>query len=81
MADIRSLLSALDERTIAREVAIPHDELRMRYPLRSNTVTDFDEFTDLIGDYYNHHFTSCISGGRCCFGSYLSGWTRLRREG
>jgi len=63
MADIRSLLAALDERTIAREVAIPHDEVRMRYPLRSNTVTDFDEFTDMIGDYYNYHFTSCISGG------------------
>ena len=63
MANIGSLLNALDERTIAREVAIPHDEVRMRYSLRSNTVTDFNEFTDLIGDYYTYHFTRCLSGG------------------
>jgi hypothetical protein len=63
MADIGSLLSALDERTIAQEVALAHDEARMRYPLHANTVRDFDEFTDLIGHYYNYHFTTCVSGG------------------
>ena len=63
MAHVGTILSALDERTIAQEVAIPHDEARMRYPLQSNTVRDFDEFTDLIGDYYNYHFTKCVSGG------------------
>ena len=35
----------------------------MQYPLRSNTVRDFDEFTNLIGDYYNYHFTKCVSSG------------------
>jgi len=63
MAHVGTILSALDERTIAQEVAIPHDEARMQYPLRSNTVRDFDEFTNLIGDYYNYHFTKCVSSG------------------
>jgi hypothetical protein len=37
----------------------------MRYPLSSNTVSNFDEFTQIIGHYYNTHFTKCISrGGR-----------------
>jgi hypothetical protein len=63
MSAIASLLSALDERTIAREVGLPHDEARMRYSLRSNTVEDFEEFSRVIGDYYNSHFTSAVSGG------------------
>jgi hypothetical protein len=35
----------------------------MRYPLRTNTVSSFTEFSNLIGDYYNHHFTTCVSNG------------------
>jgi hypothetical protein len=35
----------------------------MRYSPTSNTVGNFDEFTDRIADYYNYHFTTCISGG------------------
>ena len=58
-----SLLEALEERTIARHVGIPHDEARMRYPLVSNTVRDFAQFSQVIGDYYNHHFTQCVSRG------------------
>ncbi len=63
MASIHSLLAALDERTIAQRIGIANDETRMRYPLRSNTVRSFDEFSNVIGDYYNYHFTSCVSGG------------------
>ena len=63
MATIDSLLAAIDEQTIARKIGIPHDEARIRFPLNSNTVGDFDEFTNLIGDYYNHHFTNCITSG------------------
>jgi hypothetical protein len=63
MATINSLLLALDERTIAQRVGIPHDETRMRYHPASNTVGDFGEFEALIGDYYNYHFTTCISHG------------------
>ena len=52
MASISSLLAALDERTIARGVGLRHDEARMQYPLRRNTVATFDEFAHLITDYY-----------------------------
>jgi hypothetical protein len=35
----------------------------MRYPLQRNTVDDFEEFSRIIGDYYNYHFTNCVSFG------------------
>ena len=63
MAAIDNLLKALDEREMAQRVGLKHDEARMNYQLRSNTVTDFDGFTDIIADYYNHHFAKCVSGG------------------
>lgn len=63
MATINILLSALDEREIARCVAAPHDEARMQYHLSSNTVADYDQFSDAITDYYNYHHTRCISRG------------------
>ena len=63
MVAVQSVLGALEERQIARRIGIPHDETRMRYPLERNTVRDFDEFSSAIGDYYNHHFSSCISNG------------------
>ena len=65
MPSVRALLSDLDERTIAQRVGIAHDEARMNYRPRSNTVGSFSEFTDLIGGYVQHHYSRCIShGGR-----------------
>jgi len=62
---INSLLAELDERTIAQRIGISHDEARMQYHLHANTVASFEEFDQIIGDYYNQHFTACIShGGR-----------------
>lgn len=63
MATISSLLSDLDERVIAQRVAIKHDEVRMQYRLTSNIVADFDQFSATIGDYYNYHFTRCVTRG------------------
>lgn len=63
MATINTLLSDLDERLIARRIGIRHDESRMQYHLRSNTVTDFNQFRDTIADYYNYHYTNCVSNG------------------
>jgi len=63
MGTIRSLLSELDERVIARLIGIPHDESRMRYQLRSNTVEDFERFSVIIADYYNYHYTRSVSKG------------------
>ena len=60
---IDSLLAELHERTIAQRIGIPHDEARMRYPLQSNIVGSFDEFSRIISDYYNKHFTACVSHG------------------
>lgn len=62
MAAIDHLLAALDERTIAQRIGLPHDEARMRYPLQSNTVGTFDQFSDIIADYYNFHH-QCVSNG------------------
>jgi hypothetical protein len=67
MTSIEGLLAELDEKTIATRIGIPHDEARMRYQMNSNTVEDFEEFSRKIGDYFNYHFTSCVS-----FGGYLS---------
>lgn len=63
MPSFQSVQAALDERRIAELIGIPHDEARMRYSLRSNTVGSFEEFSDRIGDYYNYHFTTCVSRG------------------
>ena len=63
MAAIDNLLAALDERNIARQIGLKHDEARMAYTLERNTAADFDEFTRIIADYYNHHFGSCMSSG------------------
>lgn len=63
MATINSLLSDLDERTIAQRIGIAHDEARMRYHLPSNTVSDFNQFSTIIADYYNYHYTKCVSRG------------------
>jgi len=60
---IATLLGALNERTIARDVAIPHDETRMRFSLSSNTVGSIDEFFARIGEYYSHHHSLCVSKG------------------
>ena len=63
MVSIEKLLEELDERTIAKKVGIPNDQARMSYSLQTNTVESFDEFSKIIGDYYNHHFSKCISLG------------------
>ena len=82
MPSLTSLLSALDERTIARRIGIPHDEARMRYPLHSNTVCSFEQFSDVVGDYYNHHFTTCVSNGGVLSRSEATGRAKeiLERE-
>lgn len=63
MPSIRTILAALDEREIARRVGVPHDEARMRYRLERTTVNTFDEFADLVGDYYAYHFAACVANG------------------
>lgn len=63
MNRIHQLLAALDERRIAQQVGIPHDEARMSFRLERNTVRDWDEFEAIIGAYYTHHSSRCVAVG------------------
>jgi len=63
MGSIQILLAALDERTIARIVAIDHEEARAGYALRSNTVQDFPTYSGIIGHYYAYHYMRCVARG------------------
>lgn len=63
MALIDSLMSQLDERTIAGRIGIVHDEARMQYHLNSNTVSNFSQFRNIITDYYNYHYSRCVIRG------------------
>lgn len=63
MGSLEAILKQLDEREIARKIGIPHDEARMAFSLKKNTVKDFAEFTKTISEYYNYHFVKCVSGG------------------
>ena len=60
---IDSLLDAISEETIAREVELPHNNARMLYHARFGTVTTFEEFSDAIGDYYQYHYSTCVAVG------------------
>jgi len=73
MGSAESLLAALDERRIAERVGIPHDQARISYPLRSNTVSSFNEFDDLLADYCNHHSAACIGRGGVLFRADAAG--------
>jgi len=63
MAAIDNLMAELDERRLARLIGAPHDNARVRYTLRKNTVDSFDKYAEVLGNYYNHHFSTCVSPG------------------
>ena len=63
MAKIDSMLEALSEITIARDVGRRHDDARFRYTSERIAVEDFDEFVHRVGHYYNYHFAACMSAG------------------
>ncbi|MGD2111235.1 MAG: hypothetical protein PVI86_17800 [Phycisphaerae bacterium] len=68
-----ALHEEIDELTIARRIGIPHNEARRLYRLPTSTVASFDEFSRIIGDYYNHHHTTCeCPGGRSSAGDARS---------
>lgn len=63
MGTIDSLCAALDEVAIARNVGIAHDEARAAYTLNKNTVSNFEEFNNLLANYYRHHVSRCVVQG------------------
>ena len=65
MTAIGSILTALGEERLAQDTGIRHDEARLLYRLSKNTVRDYHEFARITGDYYNHHFTTCVTRGGC----------------
>jgi len=65
MAELDNIVAAVESREIAREVDQLHDGARLRYTLPKNTVGTWDEFVNVIADYFSYHFTQCVSrGGR-----------------
>jgi hypothetical protein len=62
MVSFAVLMAALSEQRLA-QVGLSHDECRMRYPLRRNTVGTFAEFERLIGDYFAYHYCGCVAPG------------------
>ena len=63
MNSLDNLLATIDELAIAKNVGIPHDEARMQYSLMKNTLGNYEEFTDMIADYYNFHVSKCVLHG------------------
>ena len=63
MSVLKKILDELDEMFIVNNISNKHIEARMKYPKRILTVSDDTEFDDMIADYYNYHFTTCISQG------------------
>ena len=63
MGSLSSILMQLEENYLAQNIWIPHDEARMAYRCRSNIVGTIEEFTGIVGDYYNYHYTRCVTGG------------------
>ena len=56
MAAVNEPIQALQEMTVAQQIAIPHDETRSQHRLPRNTVSDWREFENIIADYYAFHF-------------------------
>jgi len=65
MAAIDVLLSAINERTIAQQVGIEHDQARAMYRDYSVVVDNYREFERIITEYYQYHCSRCMArGGR-----------------
>ena len=87
MDAMTALLADLNESKIAQRVGNAHDEARMAYHPRSNTVRDFREFTGLIGNFVQHQYSRCVSQGGRLSGAEAAGRGKelidqeLRRQG
>lgn len=90
MSVIQQIRQRLEPEAIAREVQLTHDRARIQFRLERVTVDSMEEFTAVIGDYYNHHIQQ-TTGSRLpnfeaqerakeivvkVYGSLLSGYDR-----
>jgi predicted small metal-binding protein len=63
MGTLDNILREVDETYLVEHITKKHDEARIQYSLSSITVYNDIAFDDAIADYYNYHFTRCISSG------------------
>jgi len=63
MGVLQQILNKLDESFVIEHVTGQHDDARIQFHLNGNTVPSDRAFDDLIAEYYNHHYTKCVSGG------------------
>ncbi len=60
---LENIIKELSKDYITEHIEKPHNEARISFHLTSNSVPDDASFENLIGEYYNHHFTKCVSNG------------------
>lgn len=57
------ILAELSQQALAEQVTRQHDEARISYRLRANTISDFDEYQKELGSYYTYHYNRCVVPG------------------
>ena len=57
------IVRELEDRAMADAVGRKFDDARVSYRLQSNQVSSEDEFYRILGDYYNHVHSCCITPG------------------
>ncbi len=62
MSRIDNLLRALDDVAIAKMIGNKHDDARLEYP-KPPPINTYEDFLEVIGDYYSYHTTTCIAVG------------------
>ena len=63
MSMFSNLMADINEYAVADRVEQHHNRARMAYGRAPYTVTSFEQFEEIIGDYYNYHFSQCIANG------------------
>lgn len=63
MGILDNIIKELSKDYITEHIDKPHNNARISFHLSSNSVPGDASFENVIGEYYNHHFTRCISKG------------------
>ncbi|MFW6061987.1 MAG: hypothetical protein ACOC93_04185 [Planctomycetota bacterium] len=60
---LQALMAELDPRTVARRAKLVHEDARASYMPPSTQVETYEQFLEILGDYYNHHFAATLGNG------------------
>lgn len=63
MSIITQIIQELDERAMAVNVGRKYDDARISFQLTSNRVSSEDEFYQILGSFYNHMYSRCVTPG------------------